>query len=194
MKPPAWFVKAIGIMDPLLSVRKSIVTSHYVIERKGYISQSEIATLIRRRDRTYRWITYPNEDQRKNLHANRQQWQSLMDEVESAQHGKRIIGRPRALTQEVYNDLCRTDIKRYGGHARFSTMLEQEEERREADQERMMDNRRRALNAETYDMMSFLRRKRANLLDHGEDKDLKYLLHGKRTQPGDEPLVKLTDF
>jgi len=194
MKPPAWFVKAIGIMDPHLSVRRSIVTSHWVIERKAFIQPSELATLIRRRDRTYRWITYPNEDQKKALHANRQQWQSLMDEVESAEHGKRIIGRPRVLNQGVYDDLCKSDIRRYGGHARFSTRLEQDEERREADQERMADNRRKAFNAEIFDQMDFIYRKRANMLDHGEDKDLKYLLHGKRTQPGEEPLIKLTDF
>lgn len=194
MKPPAWFIKSIGILDPLLSVRKSIVTSHWVIERAGYITASELATLIRRRDRTYRWITYPNEDQKKQIHQNRLQWQSLMDEVESAQHGKRIISRPRVLNQGVYDDLCKSDIRRYGGHARFSTKLEQEEERREADQERQADNRRRAFNGEVFDMMDFVYRKRANLLDHGEDKDLKYLLHGKRTQQGDEPIIRLTDF
>lgn len=194
MKPPAWFIKSIGILDPLLSVRKSIVTSHWVIERTGYITASELATLIRRRDRTYRWITYPNEDQKKQIHQNRLQWQSLMDEVESAQHGKRIISRPRVLNQGVYDDLCKSDIRRYGGHARFSTKLEQEEERREADQERQADNRRRAFNGEVFDMMDFVYRKRANLLDHGEDKDLKYLLHGKRTQQGDEPIIRLTDF
>ena len=194
MKPPAWFIKSIGILDPLLSVRKSIVTSHWVIERTGYITASELATLIRRRDRTYRWITYPNEDQKKQIHQNRLQWQSLMDEVESAQHGKRIISRPRVLNQGVYDDLCKSDIRRYGGHARFSTKLEQEEERREADQERQADNRRRAFNSEVFDMMDFVYRKRANLLDHGEDKDLKYLLHGKRTQQGDEPIIRLTDF
>ena len=194
MKPPAWFIKSIGILDPLLSVRKSIVTSHWVIERTGYVTASELATLIRRRDRTYRWITYPNEDQKKQIHQNRLQWQSLMDEVESAQHGKRIISRPRVLNQGVYDDLCKSDIRRYGGHARFSTKLEQEEERREADQERQADNRRRAFNSEVFDMMDFVYRKRANFLDHGEDKDLKYLLHGKRTQQGDEPIIRLTDF
>ena len=191
---PQWFLKAIGILDPLLSVRDSIVTSHYVIERKSFIPPSELATLIRRRDRTYRWITFPNEDQKKAIHANRKQWQALMDEVESAEHGKRVIGRPRVLDQSVYNDLCKSDIRRYGGHARFSTQMEQDEERREADQERMADNRRRAFNAEIFDQMDFLHRKRSNLLDHGEDKDMRYLLHGKRTQPGDGPLICLTDF
>src|ERR1700677_4914733 len=108
MKPPAWFVRAIGIMDPMLSVRRSIVTNHWVIERKGVFVGSEIETMKRRRDRIYRWITFPNETQKQQLHKNRVEWQSLVDEVESAEHGKRVIGRPRVLNQQVYDDLCKS--------------------------------------------------------------------------------------
>jgi hypothetical protein len=193
MKPPAWFVRALTQMDPLLSIRRSIVSEHWVIERKAVIVGTEIETLRRRRDRIYRWITSPNEVQRKNMTANKKEWQSLVDEVDSAERQKRIICRPREINQQVYNDLCNSDIQRYGGFARFCTEIERREEREEAEAERVLSNRRQAMNAEVYDMMDFLYRKRGSLLDHGHD-DLKYLLHGRHTRPGDKPVIQLADF
>jgi hypothetical protein len=190
---PAWFVKALAIMDPLLSIRKSVVTSHWVIERKAIILGSEIETLRRRRDRMWRWINFPNDVQKEQLHANRKEWQSLADEVCSAEQQKRVICRPRWLDQEVYNSLCQSDFQRYGGAARYCTNLEQEEERLEAEQERILSNKRQALNAEVFDMLSFLHRKRGAALDQGHQ-DFKYLLHGRHTKEGDAPVVQLSDF
>lgn len=196
MKPPAWFVKALGILDPLLSVRNSVVTSHFVIERKGVILGSELETLRRRRDRMHRWITFPNADQKKQIHKNRMAWQSLCDEVESAEHGKRVIVRPRALNQEVYNGLCKSDFRRYGGAARFCTELEQEEERNDAEAERILSNKRQAFNAEVYDVMQFLERKRSDAMANRPESelDLAHLLHGKHSKPGDAPIMRLGDF
>jgi hypothetical protein len=191
---PKWFTDALALMDPLLSVRKSVVTSHWVIERKAVISADEIGILIRRRDRIHRWITTPHTaEQKDQIHKNRKEWQSLCDEVESAQRGKRIISRPRVLNQEVYNDICKADIRRYGGHARFSTDMERAEEKREEDQERMLSNKRKAMSAEVYDMLGFMHRKKGTELDHGHQ-DLGYLLHGRHTKPDDAPLVTLSDF
>lgn len=196
MKAPVWFVRAITQMDPMLSVRRSIVTNHWVIERKGVILGSEIETMRRRRDRIYRWITFPNETQKEQIHKNRMEWQSLCDEVESAEHGKRVIGRPRVLNQGVYNDLCKADIRRYGGAAKFCTDLEQEEERREQDLERMMSNKRTAMNAEIYDILNFLERKRSDAMANRPESqlDLAHLLHGRHSKPGDAPLIQLSDF
>ena len=84
-------MKALGILDPLLSVRRSVVTSHWVIERNAVILESEVATIIRRRDRMWKWINFPTEAQKEQIHQNRKEWQSLMDEVESAQRQKRVI-------------------------------------------------------------------------------------------------------
>lgn len=193
MIAPKWFTDAIALLDPLLSVRKSVVTSHWVVERKAVIPASEIQILIRRRDRMWRWITSPTTEQKEQIHKNRVAWQNLCDEVESAQHGKRVICRPRWLDQTVYNGLCQSDIQRYGGFARFCTELEQEEERIEADQERMQSNKRVAMNAEVYDILNFLNRKKGSELDNGHQ-DLKYLLHGRHTAEGDAPLISLTDF
>ena len=192
MKPPAWFIKAIGIMDPLLSVRKSIITSHWVIERKGTIVESEIKTLIRRRDRMWRWCNHPNESQKEQIHKIRKEWQSLMDEVESALQQKRVICRPKVLNQKVYDDLCNSDFRRYGGFARYCTEMEQEEERQEAELERILANKRSVMHAEVYDIINFLNRKKGALLDHNEQ-DLNYLLHGKRTTEETKPHITLTD-
>jgi len=192
MKPPAWFIKAIGILDPLLSVRKSIVTSHWVIERKAVIVDTEIQTIKRRRDRMYKWITYPNEHQKEQIHQNRKEWSSLVDEADSAERQKRVICRPRELSQAVYNDLCQSDYRRYGGYARFCTQLEQEEERREAEIERIMENKRKVVHSEVYDILKFLQDKKGSLLDRNEQ-DLNYLLHGKRTTEETKPHIVLAD-
>lgn len=193
MSVPQWFVKAIGALDPLLSVRRSEVSSHYVIERKAVIPPSETETLRRRCDRMWRWVTFPNEEQRKQLHKNRIAWQSLRDELTSAENGKRVICRPRVLNQQVYNDLCASDIRRYGGYARFCTEMEEAEERAEADAERITSNKRQAMNGEVYDILNFLERRRTVELAHGYE-DLGKLLHGKPTKEGDAPLLQLTDF
>ena len=190
---PQWFIRALTTMDPLLSVRKSIVTSHFVIERKAVIADTEIETLRRRRDRIWKWINHPKPEQKDQIHANRKEWQSLTDEVCSAEQHKRVICRPRWLDQAVYNSLCQSDFQRYGGAARYCTEMEQEEERMEAEQERILSNKRRALNAEVYDMLEFMHRKRSSELGNGQQ-DMKYLLHGKHTAPGDAPVVTLTDF
>lgn len=190
--PPAWFVKAIITMDRMLSVRESVSSSaHWVIERKAVIAPSEIATLIRRRDRVWRWVTFPNETQKQQLHQNRILWQSLADEVESAEHGKRVICRPRVLNQQVYNDLCSADIRRFGGAARYCTELEQQEERLDAEKERILANKRTAFNAEVYDILNFLERRKTDAMENGHT-DLGYLLHGKHSKGS--PVFTLDQF
>lgn len=192
MRPPQWFVKAIGILDPLLSIRHSIVTSHWVIERKAVILESEVETIRRRRDRMWKWINYPNERQKEQIHQNRKEWQSLVDEADSAERQKRVICRPRVLNQGVYDGLCNSDFRRYGGYARYCTELEQEEERREAEVERILENKRRVVHSEVYDILKFLQDKKGALLDRNEQ-DLHYMLHGTRTTENTEPHIVLSD-
>lgn len=192
MRPPQWFVKALGILDPLLSVRRSVVTSHWVIERNAVILESEVATIIRRRDRMWKWINFPTESQKEQIHQNRKEWQSLMDEVESAQRQKRVICRPRVLNQGVYDDLCFSDYRRYGGYARYCTQLEQEEERRDAEVERLLENKRKVMHSEVFEILRFLHDKKGSLLDNNEQ-DLNYLLHGKRTTEETKPHIVLAD-
>lgn len=192
MKPPAWFVKALGILDPLLSIRRSVVTSHWVIERTAVILDSEVETIKRRRDRMWKWINFPNAQQKDQIHQNRKEYQSLMDEVASAERQKRVICRPRVLNQGVYDDLCQSDFRRYGGYARYCTQLEQEEERRDAEIERILENKRKVVHAEVYDILSFLNRKKGALLDRNEQ-DLNYMLHGKHSTEETAPHIVLSD-
>lgn len=193
MNAPQWFIKAIAILDPLLTVRRSEVSNHWVIERTAVIPPSEVEILRRRTARIWRWVTFPNEEQKKQIHKNRIAWQAIADELKSAEVGKRVICRPRDLTTEVYDGLCRSDFRRYGGYARFCNDLEAGEERYEADQERVMSNKRRAVNGEVYSILEFLDRKQSEKLNHGHQ-DMSYLLHGKHSKPGDAPLIQLSDF
>lgn len=191
MRPPAWFTRALGILDPLLEVRRSTAAPRWVIARRAAIPFTEI-DLLRKRDKRLReWIADPTKADV--LAKNKKTWHSVHDELVSAEAGSRVICTPNVLNQEVYNDLCRADMQRYGGYARFCDAIEAEELKQDVAAERTSQNRRNAFNAEVYDIMSFLMRKRAVAEDHGE-KDLKYLLHGQRTQPGEAPLIQLTDF
>jgi len=194
-RPPAWFVRSLGILDPLLSVRASISSdAHWVIERKGVIPPPELAILKRREARLWQWISSPaNETQREQIHKNRIIWMSVKDELASAEVGKRVVCRPTALIQQVYDDLCKSDFQRYGGYARFCEDLETSEEAFEADQERQLSNKRQAMSGEVYDIMQFLHRRRESQMGHGQ-RDLKYLLHGQHSKPEDKPVIQLTDF
>ena len=192
MRAPEWFVKAVGILDPLINIRRSIVTNHWVLERKAVILDSEIQTIRRRRDRMWKWINYPNERQKEQIHQNRKEWQSLVDEADSAERQKRVICRPRVLNQGVYDGLCNSDFRRYGGYARYCTELEQEEERREAEVERILENKRRVVHSEVYDILKFLQDKKGALLDRNEQ-DLHYMLHGKRSTENTTPHIVLSD-
>ena len=181
-------------MDPLLSIRRSTVRNCWVVERKAYINPSEIATLKRRQERIWRWCTTPaNDDQRKDLHKNRIAWQAITDEVVSAEQGKRVIVCPRILNQFVYDSLCKSDLQRYGGFARFCTEMEEAEEKLEADQERVMSNKRKAMSGEVFDILNFLERKRSEQLNHGQ-LDLNYLLHGKPTKEDTPQVYTLDSF
>lgn len=194
-RPPSWFVKALGILDPLLSVRASASSeAHWCIERKAVIPPQEIAILRRREARLWRWISSPvNDNQRDQIHKNRITWMSVKDELAAAEAGKRVICRPRVLTQQVYDDLCKSDMRRYGGYARFCEDIETAEETATADHERMLSNQRQAMSGEVYDIMAFLNRRRETEMHHGH-RDLRYLLHGHHSKPEDKPVIQLTDF
>ena len=196
MKPPAWFVKAIGILDPLLSVRRSVVTSHWVLQRKAVVPITEIDVLKRRAARLWRWVTFPNEDQKKQIHKNRRAWQSLTDEIASAEAGCRVICRPRELNQQVYNDLCTSDFRRYGGYAAFCDIEDEKDRKIEAEAERVASNKRQAMSGEVYSIINFLERKRFDAMSNRPESqlDLNYLLHGRHSKEGDAPMIQLSDF
>lgn len=191
--PPAWFVSALHILDPLLSVRWGDVIGQWVIERKAVIPQSEIDFLKKRLERTRRMVTHPGEMNEQSLMSARRTYVGVSEEYTSARNGKRVILYTPDLNQSVYDQLVASDMQRYGGYARYLDAVEVAEERREREQQRVTDNKVHAANLETYDMLNFMWRKKENMLLNGE-RDMRYILHGKRTTRESEPLIKLTDF
>lgn len=191
MHPPAWFSKSLTVLDSQLRVRRSHATDRWVIDRKGFVPGTELEILRRRCDRLYSWLSDPNKvaDRGTNLKT----WKSVKDEMDSAETGYRVICTPTDLNPGVFNDLCQADMQRYGGYARFCDAIEADEAKAELEQERTTSNKRVAMNAEVFDVLNFLGRKRA-VAEDSHETDLRYMLHGKRTQPGDAPLITLTDF
>lgn len=193
--PSQGFVNSLAGLDPLLRVRWGQVIHQWVIDRKSPLTDQEIFYLKRRRDRAARLVT---KSTGAGLHPNQveklqQTWMGLSEEVISAEEGRRVIVYATDLNPKLYDALVLSDMKRYGGYARFADHLEAEEARREADIDRQLANKRNALNKETFDMLNFLWRKKESKLLDGE-RDFRYLLHGRRTTEDSQPLVKLTDF
>ena len=196
MRPPEWFVKAIGILDPLLSVHWSDATAQFVIDRKAVLAPTELHYL--RKKEAGLWFqsqaqNLPTDTSTNVLHQNRIKWLGIKAELESAEAGRRVIFTTKELTPKTYEYLCASDIRNYGGYARFADDLEAEEARAESERERVMDNKSRAIHGEVYDMINFLHRKKGAYLDQN-CQDMKFMLHGKRADPGDEPLIKLAEI
>lgn len=189
MKPPVWFTKALSILDSQLRVRRSQAAERWVIERKGFVPLTEIEILRRRTARLYTWLSDPNKAN--DLVKNTATWKSVKDELDSADAGYRVICTPNDLNTDVYNDLCRSDMQRYGGFARFCDEVEAKEAKDDLEAERVMTNKHLAFGNEVFDILRFMENKRA--VAH-QGKDLNWWLHGKTTQPGDAPLIQLTDF
>lgn len=194
--PAEWFVNALGILDPLLRVRWSNDSSQYVVDRKALIPPDEIG-FLRKREAGLWWQSQghnlPVNIPMKVLHQKRLAWISCREELTSAEAGRRVIFSTKEITPQTYEWLCASDIKRYGGYVRFADELEAEESRAEADRQRVNDNKANAMHGEVFDMMQFLHRKKGVLLD-SNCMDMQYMLHGKKTTPETEPLIKFTDL
>jgi len=192
--PPAGFVRSLQLMDSLLSVRWGPKVGKWVIERKAFVPVSEIEFLRKRKARAKAFFNHPPANA---TSAQKQQqgalWEELSEELASARMGKRPIMFTKVLSPEIYNALAAADIRRYGGYARYADALEAGEERAEAEAERILSNKRNAYNKEVYDMLNFIWKKREDSLINGE-RDMRKLLHDKKTQPDDEPLLSLTDM
>lgn len=188
--PPEWFVRAINILDPLLSVRWGDVIGQWIIERKGVIPQSEIDFLTKREARTRNWVTNPPADaSATSIKTNQNTWYGVSEELISAKQHRRIILFTQRLDNQIYEMLVAADMQRYGGYARFADEIEAKEDRERADAERVAENKRHAFNLEVADMMHFVWRKKETELLSGH-RNMNYLLHGKESN---RPLIQLTD-
>lgn len=194
--PAQWFANAIAILDPLLRVRWSDAVSQYVIDRKAVIGLDELKYL--RKKESGLWFqsqaqNLPVDTASAKLHEYRMKWISIKMELESAEESRRVIFSTKELTPKMYEYLCASDIRNYGGYARFADDLEAEEARAESERKRVLDNKNLALHGEVYEMMDFLHRKKGALLDR-KCTDMRLMLHGKPTTQESEPLVRLAEF
>jgi hypothetical protein len=176
--PNPGFVNSIQSYDPLLDVRWGPCIGRWVVERKGFVTETELWFLSRRASRLQRWINdlaRPAKDRAKYS----EQLQEIQEELTSAKKGYRVVMMPKELNTLAFNTLAMMDIRRWGGYSRMADELEAMESRKEADQDRMLANEREALAKQTYDVLGFLWRKRSTELASGSyrHKTLKELLN-----------------
>lgn len=192
MTPSKSFVNSIRGLDPLLSVYWGEHIHQWVIARKNHVPESELGYMRSRRNRLAGLIPtfdgHPNQ-----LEKMKNTWASLSEEIRTGENGKRIVLFARNLTPQVYDALVLSDMSRYGGYSRLADEMEDAEERLEKEIERKQSEQRQAMNKEAYDMLNFIWRKKEEKLLAGE-RDMQYMLHGKRTEPDAPPLIQITDF
>lgn len=187
-RPAQWFTRALEVVDPLLSVRFGNDIGQWVIERKAYVPPEEVAFLRRQRGRMAATLSDTKTERTNAQRSERKKdFLACCEELTSAECGKRVIMVTALLNQNVFNLLHRADIQAYGGHARFADALEAEEERSEKDAQRIHENKMKAVHGEVWDILKFLNARRGVALDRREQ-DLKYMLHGKRKEVGEEML------
>ncbi len=137
--PPKGFVNTLQIMDPLLSVRWGDYVRKWVVERTAVTPIHELKWMIARRERE-------SVDIRAGLASKDDEldFAGLNEEIASLQAGRRVIVFAEQLTQQVFNDLCLSDIQRYGGYVRYTdSRIEKKDAKRAA--------ARKARNARNHD-------------------------------------------
>lgn len=192
--PPQGFRRSLQLLDDQLDMHWGEAIHQWVIDRKAYIPQTEIEFLRRRKARAKAYFTNPPAGATpSNIEKHRKVWEGVSEELASARKGRRVIVFAKDLTVDIFNSLCAADIKRYGGYARFADELERKEERADIEAERVLGNKRHAMNLEIADQVHFLWRKRETDLLHG-NRDMRQMLHGQKSTPDSGPLIQLTDF
>lgn len=171
--PPSGFVRTLGLLDPLLSLRWGEGLGQWVVERKAVnFLPSEKGYMVRRRERLGRLhAANPNDVK------TRDKFRNVCEEVISMQDGKRVILFTRDLNSHVYDALCLANIQKYGGYSRYCDKLEAEEEATEARLERAQANRREDASREMFEQVKFIENKKLSRMITGH-KDLNSLLHG----------------
>jgi hypothetical protein len=169
--PPKFFVDLLAGLDPLLRVRWGSIIGSWVIDRQAFIPLTEKDFLSKRYARAIR-ITAA-EPTEKNISIR----DGVGEELQSARDNRRVIFFCNRLDQEIYEQICAADIRRYGGYSRLADEIEEQERKAEAAKAKRHSETNIDMWKESYDQLSFLQRKRQTELLNGEQ-DLKKLLHG----------------
>lgn len=192
LKPSTGFVNSLHGLDPLLSVYWGEHVQQWVVVRKSHVSEAELGYMRSRRDRLAKLI--PNFDGHENqLGKMKSTYLGLSEEIRAGEGGKRVVLFAARLSQQVYDALVLADMSRYGGYSRMADEMEAAEERAEQEIERKQKEQRIAMNKEVYDQLSFLSRKRSDALANGR-RDMRHMLHGKKSEPDMPALIQITDF
>lgn len=160
------FQAACNSFDPLLSFRWSSRIGKWVVDRKALIPGTEIAFLTRRISRledAARRAKTSNSDSV----VDSELYQTA-EELVSAREGKRIVFFTKTLDSRTFDALAFSDIRRYGGYSRFADELEKSEALASEEGNRMFRNHMEGIHKETYEILSFLDRKRSTELERGE--------------------------
>lgn len=178
MKPSPSFVRTLELLDPLLGIHWGESVGKWVIDRKAVVSPVEIEFLVNRLRRLDQWSRDPKRKDHRQIVAKLPQ---VKEELACAKAGRRVVLFADALTTQVYNALCASDMRHYGGYSRFCDKLEAEEETRHADLERQQSNTRIAQNKDMFDILNFVWRKRETDLLRNE-RSLSEMVHGPNTK------------
>lgn len=171
--PTEGFVNSLHAFDPLLSVRYGEHIGRWVVERKAYIAETEIWYLTRRTERMrVRCVENPT-----NVKF-RTEYDEIREELIAIRSNKRTVLMPKELNSQVFNMLAMMDTRRWGGYSRMADELENQDALKEEDRERQLTNENQARHKHTFDILSFLWRKRLTQLANGDHlrKSLKELV------------------
>jgi hypothetical protein len=162
MHVPEAFLRCLQHMDPLLSVRWGPFVEQWVVERKAIFSDKEVFWLKRRTERLDRKFNAGNATE-----AEKTTRIGCLEDLASSENGCRVVLFAKTLNDHIYNQLCLSDITKYGGYSRYCDELERAEDAREKDTERQLSNERVARWKEAAGIIRFLDDKRSTMLDHG---------------------------
>ena len=122
MRPPEWFVSALGAMDTLLRLRWGSHVGAWVIDRQAVTPITELKWLIKRRDRLQRW----SRQDAKEAQKHKKDIASLSEEIVSMQSvpPRRVVLIVSELNPQTLASLQLGDIHRYGGYSRYADEME----------------------------------------------------------------------
>lgn len=121
--PNEGFVASLTSMDSALRVRWGGCVGKWVIDRKAFTPIHELEWLRKRRAREAKRVVAGKSTTDLN---------GIKEEILSLETGYRVIIFTNVLNDEVYRNLCLTDITAYGGYSRYADEVEREVRERES--------------------------------------------------------------
>lgn len=109
MLPPERFEQALKNYDPRLTVRWGHVIKCWVVERKCFVSEALLATLVDGMKKAIQWMHSPELDEKDQYRLKK-----ACEEGYSAGEGKRVVIYAKYLDNRVFDALLLTDLQATG--------------------------------------------------------------------------------